>query len=541
MISARAIFKCSLVWLACCSSSSSSDPQTTPPTTEQPKDDGRLPGTSSDLKITAPQKFRVSQQRQNTMTVNLERFNNPTVQLMVEGLPKGLTAKVAPIDALATVATIVFEADDSTTQDSRATVNVVGEAAGSKVTAAVELRVTGAPGTFDKSFGKDGKILSYKPFFENNQGETTSVIVEPDNRFVVLWILNNGFALQRFSLDGSPDPTFNGGAILQPSTSDGTWGACVMNGIVRQSDGKYIVYGGQGKSGTSQRRIFLLRLNADGTADSSYGDGAPIPGAKTHTFDTGLTSSSPYDNAVGAALVKVGNAEELLVGGRSLEAGLVVQFDSNGNVSNAFHGGAPLVGPYPAGANPPESHGAVVVDGQRFLIADNTSGVAWQSYGTQGPVTSRSQDAFPSISGAWQGGAAFFADSSIFAASTGDTDVGWGRYAYPGLAEVTAYQHKTSSNNSKYMAGVHVTANQQALVAVSQIPAKGATFMRVNTNGSLDPSFGDPATPGKIVDNLWNDESELFLLAAPVAAKTALTNDDRVILSCGRLYGRIWN
>ncbi|MFN1834311.1 right-handed parallel beta-helix repeat-containing protein [Balneola sp. MJW-20] len=126
-----------------------------------------------------------------------------------------------------------------------------------------------ASGTIDSSFGPDGTgvvALNVIDFRQPNRGN--DIVIDGNGKIVVVGDAS-GFAsavVVRFNSNGIPDSTFNEGAagINYPSASGTNW-----NGIALQPDGKIVIGGNFNDAGN--RNASVVRLNADGTWDTSFG------------------------------------------------------------------------------------------------------------------------------------------------------------------------------------------------------------------------------------------------------------------------------
>jgi uncharacterized delta-60 repeat protein len=135
-----------------------------------------------------------------------------------------------------------------------------------------------ADGSLDTTFANGGRVLLTVPF-----GSVSAPVVLADGK--VLWAVSTStgstadFKVVRLNPDGSVDSTFgtNGSAIVSLSA-----GKDVPRTLLVQSDGK-IVVAGTVNGGTGSADFGAVRLNTDGTLDTTYnGTGkttfAPTPG-----------------------------------------------------------------------------------------------------------------------------------------------------------------------------------------------------------------------------------------------------------------------
>ncbi|MCY7411192.1 MAG: hypothetical protein LH473_13040 [Chitinophagales bacterium] len=138
-------------------------------------------------------------------------------------------------------------------------------------------------GTLDNSFGAGGKDTAYfggagssgeGDLYENSTGE--SIALQTDGKIVMTGFQILGYntwaslPLVRYNADGSYDNTFgNGGKVVIANDSFG-YG---VEHVALQQDGKILVCGhnGYGKGG-----YMLVRFNPDGKLDSLFGDNGEI-------------------------------------------------------------------------------------------------------------------------------------------------------------------------------------------------------------------------------------------------------------------------
>lgn len=130
------------------------------------------------------------------------------------------------------------------------------------VVVAVSGPVRAAAGDLDPAFGSGGKVVSDFGYDDRADG----VAVQPDGRIVTAGTSCNGDILvTRYRPDGSLDPSFSGDGWL-----------CVDVGGGSVDQGEEVLVLGDGRllvAGTSAGNFALVRLNADGTLDSTFGTG----------------------------------------------------------------------------------------------------------------------------------------------------------------------------------------------------------------------------------------------------------------------------
>ena len=127
--------------------------------------------------------------------------------------------------------------------------------------------------------GTNGLPLGYRSTqmtsFLNDDIEALAVL--PDDKILAVGRAygtstdNMDLTLMRFTADGNPDPTFNGGTpvLFNQGGSTTAWGRA----IALQPDGKIVVAGDAGL-GTNPRGFLVARFNPDGTPDTTFNNGA---------------------------------------------------------------------------------------------------------------------------------------------------------------------------------------------------------------------------------------------------------------------------
>jgi uncharacterized delta-60 repeat protein len=124
-------------------------------------------------------------------------------------------------------------------------------------------------GSLDTTFDGDGRVLT--PVSLTNFDVAADVAIQADDRIVLVGFANSDFALARYNIDGSLDATFGGtGAI---TTNFGGLFADAM-AVVIQPDGKVVAVGSTTNNSTTD--FALVRYNADGTPDASFGTAGQV-------------------------------------------------------------------------------------------------------------------------------------------------------------------------------------------------------------------------------------------------------------------------
>ncbi len=117
-----------------------------------------------------------------------------------------------------------------------------------------------AASQFDQTFGSGGKVF-YSTV--SGSGGSGDIEIQPDGKAVVVG--SAGFEVLRFNVNGTPDNTFDGDGLAQvPSLGQ-------ANTLAIQADGKIVV------AGRSAGDLALARFNSNGSLDTTFdGDGIAI-------------------------------------------------------------------------------------------------------------------------------------------------------------------------------------------------------------------------------------------------------------------------
>jgi uncharacterized delta-60 repeat protein len=135
-----------------------------------------------------------------------------------------------------------------------------------------------ANGTLDTTFGNGGELVTnIRPY---STAHADSLVIQPDGKIVLACASYDptiGFVAARFNADGTTDSSFGSGGEV--STHVGSQGD-TFGGVALQADGKIVV---TGSVDSGSGHLGLVRYNADGTLDTTFGpsgngiDIVPLP------------------------------------------------------------------------------------------------------------------------------------------------------------------------------------------------------------------------------------------------------------------------
>jgi uncharacterized delta-60 repeat protein len=254
-------------------------------------------------------------------------------------------------------------------------------------------------GTRDPMFSGDGKATTL--FFPLDNASASDVVIQPDGKFVVVgtawceelffeggWCRHEedsrDIALARYNADGIPDPSFGTGGKI---TSGITGIDDVASAVALQADGKIVVagamYAGNGD-------FFLLRYNADGTPDSTFGVGGQVRtdfgfGKPDSVHDLAIQG----DGKIVAAGRTGGSAGGFALARYNPDGTLDTTFDEDGKVRTDFTKQLDVAyGVAIQATGKIVAAGRASVDGGRFALARyTTDGTLDTSFSGNGKVT----------------------------------------------------------------------------------------------------------------------------------------------------------
>lgn len=172
-----------------------------------------------------------------------------------------------------------------------------------------------ADGSLDMSFGTGGKVITAVGT-TNSTDSISELVLQPDGKLVAGVYTGNvdgttgpDFALVRYNADGTLDTTFGrGGKVI---TSIGTTNSLdQLTNLMRQSDGKLVAAGTTDSGSGTGYDFALMRFNENGTLDTSFGTGGKVV--------TPVGSTSSQDSTGALALQPDGR---IIVAGHTINVG----------------------------------------------------------------------------------------------------------------------------------------------------------------------------------------------------------------------------
>jgi uncharacterized delta-60 repeat protein len=193
-------------------------------------------------------------------------------------------------------------------------------------------------GSTDTSFGTNGKVVTD---FDGRGDGAYNVIIQPDGAIVVtgsaaiidaFGVSDSDFAVVRYTSAGALDNTFGTGGMATANVagrSDLGYGAAL------QVDGKIIVAGRVANSGGANPDIGIVRFNADGTLDSTFGTGGVLRDATSDWDEADEVVVQPDGKIVVVGLTNT-TVASLTLARYNGDGSVDTQFGSNGRTTSSI-------------------------------------------------------------------------------------------------------------------------------------------------------------------------------------------------------------
>lgn len=210
--------------------------------------------------------------------------------------------------------------------------------------------------SIDTTFGVNGRSV---PELGVATSQANAAILQTDGKIVVVGttpalaspqsavpdaLINHDFLIARFKADGSLDSQFGSNGIVKIDVSSGEDQATA---VAQQADGKLVVAGYAAANLNNDFDFAIVRLNADGTLDTSFGTGGKV--TANFGYDDPAGSHYPRGSDRAASLLLTADGK-ITVGGLSngiAFSSIVARWLPDGSPDLAFGtAGSVGVGPY---------------------------------------------------------------------------------------------------------------------------------------------------------------------------------------------------
>lgn len=382
-------------------------------------------------------------------------------------------------------------------------------------------------GTLDTTFDTDGKLTTK---FEYSSDELKKIIVLPDNKIIAIGTSryrqpnNAGFSnivLSKYNSNGSLDVSFGNSGKVYSVFGENVY--TILNFVV-QTDGKILVNAYYSVFPSSQFVFELIRYNANGSLDVTFGNNGKI-----------------VTTPILLSLVNPTNGKFLFNGINNLPSGeneyTLIKYNANGTIDNSFGSNGTVA--YNVG-NSPFGYSSVVLQPDGKIIASgsysnlsgqlnyltiryNSNGTIDSTFGTNGTIITPTQGNVNSnfvqsdekiiVCGSSSNGSGINF-SSIKYDSNGTID---SSYGINGIASISLDQYYQINS-------VYLQPDNKILVALSQYnPQQNANefkVKRINADGSIDTDFG---VDNGITTSFYNGYNEAFSIG--------LQSDNKIIVA----------
>ncbi|MBA3649944.1 MAG: hypothetical protein H0W66_00315 [Chthoniobacterales bacterium] len=237
-------------------------------------------------------------------------------------------------------------------------------------------------GSFDESFGDAGTVNTDFGFADR----AYAVLLQTDGKIIAAGSSDTFFALARYNADGSLDSSFGefGDGRVRTAVSGG--GAAQINGIALQSDGKIVVAGRAGDQAAHTLDFAILRYNADGTLDTSFGTG----GGTNVDFFAGNDAAFALVIQANGKIVAGGSASR---GDASSPDFALVRLNANGSLDNTFSGDGKVATDFSSSLDgiyglALQADGKIVAAGYTYVTSEANDNFALARYKSDGTLDS---------------------------------------------------------------------------------------------------------------------------------------------------------
>lgn len=365
-----------------------------------------------------------------------------------------------------------------------------------------------AAGDLDPTFGTETLVITSSA---DGGMLVQAIAVQPDGKVIAAGSTGD-FALARYNVDGTLDSSFGVGG--QTTAEISRFGDSA-NGIALQPDGKIILVGySEVRAGTDGRDFAVARFKADGSLDTTFGDGGKVTTDFFGLYDAAAAVALQPDGKIIAAGSTVNTSEQFALARYNVDGSLDAGFGIGGKLTT----NSPGFGSVRVSAVSLQPDGKIIAAGYGFtsmnadfaLVRYNADGSLDSTFGTGGKVNTDffgRDDAVVGLAlGA--GGKILVAGRATKGTSTSDDDYDFGiaRYDNNGALDSSfGSAGKVTTDFSSKRDLPHSMAVQLdgKIVVVGSCIDNGVFFnsalARYNTDGSLDFTFG---TGGKVITSL---------------------------------------
>ncbi len=198
-----------------------------------------------------------------------------------------------------------------------------------------------ADGSLDPSFGNNGIVISdfgsVPHYFAD---DATAVLLQPDGKIIVAGDSDGGgyydFLVARYNANGTLDATFGNNGFTKTDVGNGFEDGA--SDAVLQPDGKIVLVGAANRSYASNLDFAVLRYNANGTLDATFGNGGQTVFVLDNLADEEFTSVvlQPDGKIIALGDSNSSNRRGFLLARLKTDGALDATFGTGGIVATSF-------------------------------------------------------------------------------------------------------------------------------------------------------------------------------------------------------------
>ncbi len=236
-----------------------------------------------------------------------------------------------------------------------------------------------ADGSLDSTFGTGGKVQT--DFFSSID-RINAIAIQADGKIIAAGFTDTFFGLIRYDTNGTIDTSFGvfgDGKVRQPVAGGGS---AQVNAVAIQSDGKIVVAGRAGDQVAHTLDFAILQFNTDGTLDTSFGTG----GGTNVDFFAGNDAAFALVIQADGKIVAAGSASrgdatspDFALVRLNADGSFNTTFGTGGKVTTDFS--ASLDGIYGLAL---QTDGKIVAAGFTFIEVENDDNFALARYDSDG-------------------------------------------------------------------------------------------------------------------------------------------------------------
>jgi uncharacterized delta-60 repeat protein len=280
------------------------------------------------------------------------------------------------------------------------------------VAAGVEMPSPGAPsgatgfalvrfnsnGSIDESFGTQGTVIT--DISPGDYAVLLAVRIQSDGKIVAAGSAMTSdnlddFAVIRYNIDGSLDTAFGNGGIVLVDFNGST---DIANDLSIQSDGKIVLAGTTLDSSIYGQDFALVRLNTDGSLDTSFGTNGKVTTDLAGRDDVANSLVIQEDGKIvvgGSAIATIPCPPGLACAVLAASDFALVRYNNDGSLDTTFGTNGKVITDFDSTNNTAvgvstQSNGKIVVagntNGQGALARYNTNGSLDSSFGDGGKL-----------------------------------------------------------------------------------------------------------------------------------------------------------